>query len=238
MSPTSEASIPSNDDYENQMNAIEDDKSTLKDDSISGSCSEMYDSRRTSREASVDSNIRSSPDRSRRSSLMDDTTASRRRSSMTRSRSASSGEKTDFEVPVRRISGEKCGTWNGKPKGKRGSVGSETFQRGSPGRSSLGAGKTEYDPHTGRRVQKCVSPLVSDLLQVKDLEDDKLILQKMKELISQYSGLLEAQDDGVSYGSGDDDKSAHRRKDSKYEGAISKIPAPVFFKQPSCEKEC
>jgi len=100
------------------------------------------------------------------------------------------------------------------------------------GRSSLGASKTHYDPLTGRRVQKSVSPLVSNLLEVKDLQDDKLILQKMKELISQYSGMLEGCDEH-----NEDEKVTHKRKDSKYEGPISKIPAPVFYKQPAGEKD-
>lgn len=323
-SPTSECSSASNDD-ENQLTTIEDDKSTVKDSSISGSNTDLHDKQsRTirSREPSIDSNksspIRrinqspvkkspiksrnssrnSSPSRrgsddlrvrdtsSRRSSYKDDTDSSRRRSSkeedtrkMTRSRSVSSGDTSFCETSpikknVRNYSNlDKSGTWNGKTK-KRPGLNAETFTPSSPqfvrggvGRSSLGASKTMYDPQTGRRVQKQsptknMSPLLADLLKAKNLEDDKTILLKMKEIINQYSGIFDntsdkkydsSSEDNLDFttewvrnngsikrieSADSDDKSSPNRRRDKYDGANSKIPAPVYYKQNGSEKEC
>lgn len=218
---------------------------------------------------------------------MDDTDSSRRRSSkeddprkMTRSRSVSSGDTSFCETsPIKKnvhknfASSDKSGTWNGKTK-KRTGLNADTFTPASPqfvrsgvGRCSLGANKTMYDPATGRRIQKQsptknVSPILADLLKSKNLEDDKTILLKMKEIINQYSGIFDSasekkydssSEDNIDFttewvrnnGSinrldsvDSDDKSSPNRRKDKYDGAHSKIPAPVFYKQHVSEKEC
>ncbi|KAK6641546.1 hypothetical protein RUM44_013258 [Polyplax serrata] len=193
-----------------------------------------------------------------------------------RSRSATPGRHKSVEVPLYNqhsktaLAADKYGTWNGKSK-KRSelhpdSYGTSNFVRNGVGRSSLGASSTTYDPTTGRRIwvrqqeQKNMSPLLTDLLKTKNLDDDKSILLKMREIINQYSGIFEDDSGGpetedldftsewvrnngnlrkMESGDFDEKSSPNKRKDSKYDGTHSKIPAPVYFKQQQIsEKEC
>lgn len=218
------------------------------------------------------------PPSTRKTSFVDDKNAVKDTTrKITRSRSASAREPASADSsPIKRnvrtaaTTTDKYGTWNGKTK-KRSDLAADTFAqpsgqfvRNGTGRASLGAGRTTYDPATGRRVQKPVpeknmSPLLADLLKTKNLDDDKIILLKMKEIIDRYSDIFTNSEKKYDSSSedldfttewvrnngsikrmdseGEERCSPHKRKDSKFDGANSKIPAPVFYKQQVSEKE-
>lgn len=192
-----------------------------------------------------------------------------------RSRSATPGRHNSVEVPLHpqhskmALSSEnKFGTWNGKSKKRSGLhpdiYASSNFVRNGLGRNSVGSCSSAYSPAIGRRAHRNMSPLLADLLKTKNLDDDKTILIKMREIINQYSGIFEdspekkydcgAGADELDFtsewvrnngslrkmesGDYDEKMSPNKRKDSKYDGTHSKIPAPIFFKQHVSEKEC
>jgi hypothetical protein len=100
---------------------------------------------------------------------------------------------------------------------------------------------------------KHISPLLEQILQVKDLDNDVTVLNKMKEIIQHYADIVdeklveERQHEEQAlpqeeldftsawvHGNGSVGRirkvSPSPRKDSKVDGAVSRIPAPVFFR--------
>lgn len=287
MSPTSECSFVSNEDFNHEESLKEKrEKKTVSREPNKTALKTHSPVKKTSRNNSRSSSPARHYDNQpvRRCSATNDPNAFRRKSNKEnevrktpRSRSATSGRSPSVDgslisKPVKSgVALDKFGTWNGKTK-KRPGVNSDTyssnFVRNGVGRSSLGSHSTTYDPATGRRIsktsdQKNMSPLLTDLLKTKNLDDDKTILLKMREIINQYSGIFEEDSENkyengeenldftsewvrnngsigrMESGDFDEKPSPNKRKDSKYDGAHSKIPAPVFFKQQHLsEKEC
>ncbi|KAL0267350.1 UNVERIFIED_CONTAM: hypothetical protein PYX00_009642 [Menopon gallinae] len=294
-SPTSVYSSASNDEYSQQgMDDDAESKRSLR--SSPQQPNRKPAKKSISREPSIDNTggmrtVMSSPQRRRsedrtmykppvrKTSYVDDKQNKDAARKMTRSRSASGREPLSADSsPIKRnvraapATADKYGTWNGKTK-KRSDLTADTFGQSSGqfvrngvGRASLGAGRTTYDPATGRRIQKPppppeanMSPLLADLLKTKNLDDDKFILLKMKEIIDRYSDIVTGSDKKYDSSSedldfttewvrnngsikridsdGEERCSPHKRKDSKFDGTSSKIPAPVFYKQQVSEKE-
>lgn len=99
---------------------------------------------------------------------------------------------------------------------------------------------------------KQISPLLEQILQVKDLDNDVTVLNKMKEIIQHYADIVDEklveekrheetlpQDEldftsAWVHGNGSLGRirkvSPSPRKDSKVEGAVSRIPAPIFYR--------
>ena len=161
--------------------------------------------------------------------------------------------------------GQQNNTWSGRQgKGKpRPSLNGVGFERNTAQRRSLGA--TNSAPSTPRRHKgslpaslqgsptKQISPLLEQVLQVEDLRNDVTVYNKMREIIQQYSDIVntkleeEKKHEEQSlpqeelditsawvHGNGTLGRirkvSPTPRKDSKVEGAISRIPAPIFHR--------
>lgn len=254
-------------------------KSPLKTQTIKKKPTSRISSRSSSPGGQIESQIPS-----RRYSAVNDANSCRRKSNKEnevrktpRSRSATPGRYNSVETPLppqnaKSASENKFGTWNGKGK-KRPGINSDgyspsNFVRNSVGRSSLGShslpGGVKRIMQKSGESKNNMSPLLADLLKTKNLNDDKTILLKMKEIINQYSGIFEesssssSSPDKKSDSNSDDldftsewvknngslrkmencsgdynekSSSPNKRKDVKYDGSQSKIPAPVFFKQ-------
>ncbi|PSN29403.1 hypothetical protein C0J52_25543 [Blattella germanica] len=161
--------------------------------------------------------------------------------------------------------GQQNNTWSGRQgKGKpRPSLNGVGFERNTAQRRSLGA--TNSAPTTPRRHKgslpaslqgsptKQISPLLEQILQVKELDNDLTVLNKMKEIIQHYAEIVDVKLDEEKkheeqalpqeelditsawvHGNGTLGRirkvSPSPRKDSKVEGAVSRIPAPVFYR--------
>ena len=161
--------------------------------------------------------------------------------------------------------GQQNNTWSGRQgKGKpRPSLNGVGFERNTAQRRSLGA--TNSAPSTPRRHKgslpaslqssptKQISPLLEQILQVKDVDNDAIVLNKMKEIIQQYAGIVDGKLEEEKryeeqslpqeelditsawvHGNGTLGRirkvSPSPRKDSKMEGAVSRIPAPIFYR--------
>ncbi|KAJ9583507.1 hypothetical protein L9F63_022148, partial [Diploptera punctata] len=99
--------------------------------------------------------------------------------------------------------GQQNNTWSGRQgKGKpRPSLSGVGFERNTTQRRSLGA--TNSAPSTPRRHKgslpsslqgsptKQISPLIEQILQVKELDNDVTVLNKMKEIIQQYADIVD-----------------------------------------------
>lgn len=147
-------------------------------------------------------------------------------------------------------------TWNGPKPKQRPSVASDTFSKQSFSRNntSRGSVRSNYD-HNGRRVHSTnssptKSPLCQEILKTAEtVNDDSQMLEKLKDLLKQYSTLNKEDDDDNlddlnSWVQNQNDTEQHSqinqkknpeaktftspRKDLKADAKISKIPAPVF----------
>lgn len=156
-------------------------------------------------------------------------------------------------------------TWSGR-QGKaksRPSLNGAGFERNTMQRRSLGSANST--PTALRRNKgslpaslqgsptKQISPLLEQILQVKDLDNDVTVLNKMKEIIQHYADIVDEKlveekrheeqalpEDELDFtsawvhGNGSLGRirkvSPSPRKDSKVEGAVSRIPAPVFYR--------
>lgn len=200
---------------------------------------------------------------------------------MTRSRSTG-GDQGLFDAgsPVRRAgvyrsvrvdprvatsrTGQQNNTWSGR-QGKakpRPSLNGVAFERNTAQRRSLGSANST--PAALRRSKgslptslqgsptKQISPLLEQILQVEDLDNDVTVLNKMKEIIQHYADIVDEklveekrQEETLPqeeldftsawvHGNGSLGRirkvSPSPRKDSKVEGAVSRIPAPVFYR--------
>jgi hypothetical protein len=99
---------------------------------------------------------------------------------------------------------------------------------------------------------KQISPLLEQILQVEELDNDVTVLNKMKEIIQHYADIVDEKlveekrheqtlpqeeldfTSAWVHGNGSLGRirkvSPSPRKDSKVEGAVSRIPAPVFYR--------
>lgn len=161
--------------------------------------------------------------------------------------------------------GQQHNTWSGRQgKGKpRPSLNGSGFERNTMLRRSLGSANST--PTALRRNKgslpaslqcsptKHISPLLEQILQVRDLDNDVTVLKKMKEIIQHYADIVdeklveERQHEEQTlpqeeldftsawvHGNGSVGRirkvSPSPRKDSKVDGAVSRIPAPVFYR--------
>lgn len=147
-------------------------------------------------------------------------------------------------------------TWNGPKSKQRPSMSTETFSkqnfsRNGASRSSV---RSNYD-HNGRRVHSTnssptKSPLCQEILKTAEtVNDDSQMLEKLKDLLKQYSTLNKDDDDDnlddlnswVQNQDANENQTQTNqkkipeaktftspRKDLKADAKISKIPAPVF----------
>lgn len=160
--------------------------------------------------------------------------------------------------------GQQNNTWSGRQgKGKpRPSLNGVAFERNAAQRRSLGSANST--PSALRRSKgslpaslqgsptKQISPLLEQILQVKDLDNDVTVLNKMKEIIQHYADIVDEKlveekrheqtlpqeeldfTSAWVHGNGSLGRirkvSPSPRKDSKVEGAVSRIPAPIFYR--------
>jgi len=160
--------------------------------------------------------------------------------------------------------GQQNNTWSGR-QGKtkpRPSLNGVAFERNTAQRRSLGSANST--PAALRRSKgslpaslqgsptKQISPLLEQILQVEDIDNDVTVLNKMKEIIQHYADIVDEKLDEEKrqeqtlpqeeldftsawvHGNGSLGRirkvSPSPRKDSKVEGAVSRIPAPVFYR--------
>lgn len=219
------------------------------------------------------------PSDTQRRHRLSDTTLNDKK--MTRSRSTS-GDQGMFDPgsPARRAgvyrsvrldpriatsrTGEQNNTWSGR-QGKakpRPSLNGVAFERNTAQRRSLGSANST--PVALRRSRgslpaslqgsptKQISPLLEQILQVEELDNDVTVLNKMKEIIQHYADIVDEKlveekrqeqtlpqeelDFTSAWVHGNGSLGRIRkvnpspRKDSKVEGAVSRIPAPVFYR--------
>lgn len=163
-----------------------------------------------------------------------------------------------------RVTGQQNNTWSGR-QGKskpRPSLNGVAFERNTAQRRSLGSANST--PAALRRSRgslpaslqgsptKQISPLLEQILKVEDLDNDVTVLNKMKEIIQHYAGIVDEKlveekrqeqtlpqeeldfTSAWVHGNGSLGRirkvSPSPRKDSKVEGAVSRIPAPVFYR--------